>query len=363
MKKNITLLCVSFFILVSCSSNEDAPIVVPSATAAQAELVGGSINITWPAVAGAGITYNIYRNDNPVKINTAPLTEAKFTDVLTATGSYIYTITVNLSGLESPKGIASEKVVLELPKTITYENYQTNVIDGVSTTTTYKDVSVFSYDSANIVKLVSYSNTSSNSESTVESKSKLVYTYSGNLITKVESVDVAGVVLNSTVYAYNNKNKMASSTRTTSKGYVYKSVFVYNPDGTVSITQINTSASGVVSPSGYADVYTFLNGNVVKVISSYTGTTNTYTYVFDTKNNPNKYILGFSNLFGTVADLNNVISSIFSATYSDSPSDSFSTSFRNEFTYNANGNVLTKKVFRKEENEPEKLSSIATYTY
>jgi hypothetical protein len=361
MKKIITLLCVSFFTLVSCSSNEDAPIVVPSATAAQAELVGGSINITWSAVAGAGITYNIYRNDNPVKINAAPLTEAKFTDVLTATGSYTYTITVNLSGLESSKGLASGKVVLDLPKTETFEDYGYSTIDGVTTTTIYKIVSVSTYDSANITKLASVSLTSSNSGNTTVSKRKVVYTYTGNLITKTESLDVAGVVQNSTVYAYNDKNKMTSSTYTSSKGNVYKSVYVYNTDGTVSSTDYSTSVSGAVTPSGNTSVYTFLNGNLVKDVNSYTSTnynsTETSTFVFDTKNNPSKYVLGLSNIFGTTANVNNTISSI----YTDSSSSTSST--RSEFTYDANGNVLTEKTFSKEDNLPEQLSRITTYTY
>jgi hypothetical protein len=360
MKKIITLLCVSFFTLVSCSSNEDAPIVVPSATAAQAELVGGSINITWSAVAGAGITYNIYRNDNPVKINTAPLTEAKFTDVLTATGSYTYTITVNLSGLESPKGLASGKVVLDLPKTTTFEEYNYSTSNGVATTTTYKDVSILTYDSANITKLASISQISSNSGSTAVSKSKEVYTYTGNLITKEESVDVAGVVQNSTVYVYNDKNKMTSSTYTSSKGNVYKSVYVYNTDGTVTSTQYGTSISGVVTPSGYTNVYTFLNGNLVKDVNTYTSTdynsTSTRVYLFDTKNNPSKYVLGFSNLFGETANLNNAISNVYT-------SSSNTYAIRSEFTYDANGNVLTEKTFRKQDSLPEQLSSTTTYAY
>jgi hypothetical protein len=365
MKKIITLLCVSFFTLVSCSS-EDSPITVPSATAAQAVLDGGSIIVTWPSVTGIGITYNVYRNDNPVKINATPLTEAKFTDVLTATGSYTYTITVNLAGLESPKGIASGKVVLDLPKTTTFEEYDYSTINGVTTTTTYKNVSVLTYDSANVTKLISISGTSSNTGNTNVSKSKDVYTYTGNLITKEESVDVAGVVQNSTVYVYNDKNKMTSRTFTGGNGNVYKSVYVYNADGTVTSTQYSTSVSGAVTASGYTNVYTFLNGNLVKDVNSYTSTsynsTSTRVYLFDAKNNPTKYILGFSNLFGETANLNNSISSVY--TYSSGTSSTSSTSStRSEFTYDANGNVLTEKVFSKQDSLPEKLSSTTTYTY
>ena len=364
MKKIITLLCISIFTLVACSS-EDIPVTVtvtvPSATAAQAVLDGGSINVTWSAVTGAGITYNIYRNDNLVKINKAPLTEPKFTDVLTATGSYTYTITVNLSGQESPKGIASGKVVLDLAKTITYEGYSYSTNNGTTTTTIYKDFSVLTYDSANITKLISVSITGTNTVNTTVSKSKEIYTYSGNLITKEETVDGDGVVKYSTIYTYNDKNKITSRTFTSGNGYVYKSVYDYNTDGTVSSTEYSTSVSGVIVATGDTHVYTFLNGNLVKDASTYTSpgynSTSTKAYVFDTKDAPSKYVLGFSNLLGESANLNNTISSVYTSSSSEKYTE------RNEFTYDANGNVLTEKVFRKQDNLPEKLSSTATFTY
>jgi hypothetical protein len=368
MKKIITLLCVSFFTLMSCSS-EDVPVTVPSATAAQAVLDGGSIIVTWPDVTGTGITYNVYRNDNPVKINATPLKEAKFTDVLTATGSYTYTITVNLAGLESPKGIASEKVVLDLPKTIIVEEYDYSTINGVTTTFSYKEASVLTYDSANINKLISISRTSSKSGSTGAYKDKTVYMYTGNLITKEETSDGAKIVQNSTVYVYNDKNKITSSIFTINDGHVFKNDYAYNADGTVTSTQYSKPVFGAVTTSEHVNVYTFLNGNLVKDIRTYTTTsynsTSTRVYLFDAKNNPTKYILGFSNLFGEIANLNNSISVVYTSSSSSScssctPSPSSS---RSEFTYDARGNVLTKKVFSKLNNEPEKLSSTTTYTY
>jgi hypothetical protein len=357
MKKIITLLCVSFFTLVSCSSNEDAHVIVPTATAAQAVLDGGSINVTWPAVTGTGITYNIYRNDNPVKINTAPLTEAKFTDVLTATGSYTYMITVNLSGLESAKGIASEKVVLSLPKTRTFESYSTSTSNGVTTiTSTQKNVSVFTYDSVNIVKLINISETNSNSADSKVSKGTIVYTYSGNLIAKLEYVDEAEVIQQSTVYVYNDKSKLTSRVATTAKGVVSKAVFVYNADGTVSGTQFSTSVSGEVTPNGSTNVSTFLNGNLVKYATSNTNSNSSTIseYLFDSKNTPTKYILGYSNFSAGAANLNNLVSAVFSPSLSTA---------RSEFTYDENGNVLIEKYFSKSVNFPERLVRTTTYTY
>ncbi|QKJ63544.1 hypothetical protein [Flavobacterium sp. M31R6] len=361
MKKQIALLCIAFFTLVSCSSNDDSPIVVPSATTAQAVLDGNSINVTWPVVAGTGITYNIYRNDNPVKINSTPLTEAKFTDVLTTTGAFTYTVTVNLSGQESPKGIASEKVVLEVPKTRTFEVYNYDVNNVM--TTEYKSFSTFTYDPINITKLISVSSTYLSSGSTTPTEdNKDIYTYTGNLITKLESVDKAGVVQSSTVYLYNDKNKMISLTNTQNVTFIYRLLFDYNVDGIVSSTEYMTF-SGVLEPSGRSNVYTVLNGNLIKEESSIVNIgsplqTSTIEYSLDTKKNPFSNVLGFSNYTLWWSNQNNEISSV-----SNNNTSSTVHTTRNEITYNLNGSILINKLYTKSGTNPEKLSSINTYTY
>ncbi|HEU4788608.1 MAG TPA: hypothetical protein VFS71_02890 [Flavobacterium sp.] len=360
MKKQIALLCITFFVLVSCSSNEDTPIVVPSATTAQAVLNGNSIDITWQAVTGTGITYNIYRNDNPVKINSTPLTEAKFTDVLTTTGAFTYSITVNLSDQESPKGVASEKVVLEVPKTRTVEQYSYDAITGA--TTVDKSFSVFTYDSMNIVKLISVSGTYMNSGSTTPIEAnKDVYTYTGNLITKLESFNSAGVVQSSTVYLYNDKNKMTSLVNNQGVVGIFKMLFDYNIDGTV-LGTIYTNSSGVLETKGYSTVYTVLNGNVIKEESSAVvgglSEKNTIEYSFDTKKNPFANVLGFSNYTLWWSNHNNGISSV-----SNSNTSSTIYTTRNEITYNLNGSVLVNKFYRKSGTNPEELYSVNTYTY
>lgn len=361
MKKQIALLCIAFFTLVSCSGNDDSPIVVPSATTAQAVLDGNSINVTWPAVAGTGITYNIYRNDNPVKINSTPLTEAKFTDVLTTTGAFTYTVTVNLSGQESPKGIASEKVVLEVPKTRTAEQYSYDAITGA--TIVDKSFSVFTYDSMNIVKLISISGTYLSFGNTIPTEANTdIYTYTGNLITKLESVDKAGIVQSSTVYLYNDKNKLISQTNTQNKDQIYKIVFEYNIDGTVSSTHYS-NYSGVLEPRGNSSVYTILNGNVIKEESIYVDNygveeKNTLESIFDTKKNPFFYVLGFSTCSLWNANQSNEISSVST---SDRSSIIYTT--RHEITYNLNGSLLVNKFYTKSGTNPEKLYSVVTYTY
>jgi uncharacterized lipoprotein YajG len=359
MKKIIGLLCLSFFVFASCSSNEDTSIIVPSATSAHAELNGGSIEVTWPGVSGAGITYNIYRNDNPVKINSTPLTEAKFTDVLTASGSFTYNITVNFSGQESPKGVASETVVLEVPKTRTFEIYNYDAADGV--TTVDKSIYTFVYDPINITKLISVSNEYFKSSSTMPETYKDIYTYKGNLITKLESFNSSGVVQSSTVYLYNDKNKMISLTNTQGVGIIFKMVFDYNIDGTILCT-IYTSSPGFSDLRGYSTIYTVLNGNLIKeefssVINGF-NEKSTIEYSLDTKKNPFANVLGFSNYTLWWSNQNNQISSV-----SNSNTSSTIYTTRNEITYNLNGSVLINKFYTKSGTNPEELYSINTYTY
>jgi hypothetical protein len=320
---------------------------LPQAPSAQAVLDGGSINITWASVAGTGITYNIYRNENSVKINTAPLTDSKFTDVLKATGSYTYTITANLVGLESAKGIASEKVVLALPKTITSEDY--DII-------TYKTITVPNYDSMNITKLLSVSHTFSESGSSTMSKSKVIYTYTGNLITKEVNIDDKENVEKTIIYTYNDKNKIITNTTTESNGEVVKYVYVYNSDVSVTSTEYKGFGNGTLTATGYTYGYTFFNGNLFKEELLYKGKINSYkVYTFDTKINPCRNILGFSNLFGVISSQNNVTNvSDFSLNASIT---------RSEFTYDANGNVLTENIFIKYGSQSEKKTDSTIYSY
>jgi hypothetical protein len=341
MKKIITLLCISFFTLVSCSSNEDAPIVVPSATAAQAELVGGSINIAWPAVAGAGITYNIYRNDNPVKINTAPLTEAKFTDVLTATGSYTYTITVNLSGLESPKGLASEKVVLALPKTRVRELINSSFITKYETT--------YTYDASNIAKLVSTTtkttSTKVSDQSVTVTNSTIKYTYMGDLITKVTYYNVDNLATSSNEYEYNTKNQLASIKKIKADGSVdYTINFDYKDNGTI------IESSSVDYYGTY--VHYYQSGNIVKQEYSKDNSFMSTNFVFDTKNVYTKNILGYNTTF--TSSINNEVSYVTTGANNSST--------RAVYAYDANDYVLTKTVYRTT-SSIEILIEKTVYTY
>ncbi len=147
---------------------------------------------------------------------------------------------------------------------------------------------------------------------------KLIFTYTGDLITKVDEYSGA-TLTNQSIYNYVN-NKLI--TETTIRNYVNtttgvttvsknKAVYTYNTDGTIIIENyIVDNTTGVETKNNNISVVkTLANGNLVKVSASTTNTysfgteniTNIYTFLntleYDNKNNPYKNILGLSQVF------------------------------------------------------------------
>jgi hypothetical protein len=331
MKKKITLLFISFFILASCSNDEDSsiiPVAPVAPTAIHAVLNEGSVDITWTGVEGAGITYNVYRN--AVKINTASLKEAKFTDVLKNTGSFVYTVTANLDGAESTKGVVSEKVILELPKTKTMQS-----IDIYYDT---KYEYAYTYDTSNITKLVSQTSKVTDVDLTTKkvtvTNTVIKFTYTGNLITKISYYSVDDIPRSFVEYVYNAQKKMIGRIVKRSDGSInYTVTYKYNEDGT--ITETNDARDSGVG------IYTFGKGNLVKYSITTPMREDEYlavsNYVFDTKNEPTLNILGIN--FFVNNSKNNEISSSTVITLNGELSSTKSS--KSDNTYNENGYVLT----------------------
>jgi hypothetical protein len=437
MKKIITLLCVSFFALVSCSKDDSSESKVPSATATQAVLDGATVKVTWPAVVGSGITYNIYRNDDPVKINAVPLTEATYTDVLKAVGSYTYTITVNLADKESEKGLASEKVVFVLPKApiaqavlngatvavtwpevagtgVTYNVYKndnpvkinavplteakfndilmstgsciytitvnlaglesekgtasekvvlalpkTSVSERKDDRNSYKYESIYTYDASNIAKLVSVTtkttSTKVSDQSVTVTNSTTKYTYTGDLITKSTYYNANNVVTDSNEYLYNAKNQLTSNIYIKADGSINYTVnYAYNDNGTVTETATREYWGTYV--------YSYLSGNQIKEVATNdfdpsSISVSTTSLVYDTKYHATYNILGYLKLY--ISGFNNEVSSSTTVT-SGTKTSSFSS--RIEYTYDANDYVLSRTVFNTS-SSTAKQTGKTVYTY
>jgi hypothetical protein len=166
-----------------------------------------------------------------------------------------------------------------LPKKIV----ETSVENGQSGSTTY----TLTYD-GNKLKEISLSDAS-----------RSVYTYTGDVITKVE-LYYSGVLQSTDVYAYEN-GKVSS--RITTKAFnatsQQKLTFVYNTNGT-----INVNESEIINKQEIkydtTTLYTFVNGNMIS--SEYiNGERDKITSTFDDKKSP------FTNVTGVklLLDLDN----------------------------------------------------------
>jgi hypothetical protein len=159
--------------------------------------------------------------------------------------------------------------------------------------------------------------------------SKEVYTYTGEIITKVEETDGKGVLESTTEYTYNNGKLATSLVKEVGADYNYKTVYTYNADGTVSFADvmINTK-TGATDDGGTVGKYTYNGGNLVKKVYSYYGKEYSSTFEYDTKYNPFKNVTGYSLLLDNEDDasVNNVVKRTSSGTVST-----------NTYTYDANG--------------------------
>lgn len=139
------------------------------------------------------------------------------------------------------------------------------------------------------------------------------FTYSGNLITKVEWVDDKGVIGVISTYSYNTNNKLIERREYTAQSLESVSQYIYNSDGTVTInSKSRRSSNGVDSWNESIDKNYFdKDGNLIKTEDGY-GTT---LFFYDNKNWPLKNVAGVYILYQSK---NNIIKETHSNTYGNS---------------------------------------------
>lgn len=125
---------------------------------------------------------------------------------------------------------------------------------------------------------------------------KTVFTYTGNLITKTEGF-TDDQLFSTTLYTYDNgKLKEESYFLPTQleDAFYYKKVYTHNSDNTISYKVYRHE--NPAEPEDGTHTLTFINGNLVKRKTEYSGLNPYYKYVYeykyDNKNNPLKNILG-----------------------------------------------------------------------
>lgn len=189
----------------------------------------------------------------------------------------------------SSEGNSEDDANVVLPKTVSYK-YSDAPGDN--------DSSTIIYDGN---KIVSASYTANDKE---------VYTYTGNLITKIEDFAEEGNISSKNEITYENgKLKIDVLTEIASdRTYISKRVYTYNANGTISFINYSVDPTTKVETKSSEGILTFVNGNLTNKTENFESYTYTKTYEYDAKNNPFKNILGFNLLIDneTSASLNNV---------------------------------------------------------
>jgi hypothetical protein len=140
------------------------------------------------------------------------------------------------------------------------------------------------------------------------------FTYTGNLITKIEDVDSSGAVLGGTEYNYNNGKIYSSLSYKFFFVHEYLSLvkFVHNEDGTVSYQhyKVNSRTGEEEGKDSFSGKYFFKDGNRIKGESYHNSVFERSTsYEYDTKYNNFKNVLGYNLLLGYMPSINNVVRS------------------------------------------------------
>lgn len=142
----------------------------------------------------------------------------------------------------------------------------------------------------------------------------MYFTYTGDLITKIEYKLNDGTLDQLDLYEYNSSNKLISLTRTfpNELDFGNKETFVYNSDGTISTSYYSGDSVSQTNLEFTGKVF-FTDGEISK-IEQYDGgiTTLTTTYTYDTSNNPMKAITGMDKIAFTDGEANGILHNIIS---------------------------------------------------
>lgn len=172
------------------------------------------------------------------------------------------------------------------------------------------------------------------------SKEGIYFTYTGDLITKMEFKLADGTVEQVNSYEYDAKGKLTIFKRIDPiEDLGNKEVYTYNEDGSVSVLQYIGDSETQTQDNATSKI-TFLKGEVAEITS--TNSPN-HKYTYDTKNNPAKNIIGMSK----IAFVDGEADAVLNNTLTDTSGDEVVTSYT--YTYNAGNYPLTSIEISKEE--------------
>lgn len=123
-------------------------------------------------------------------------------------------------------------------------------------------------------------------ESIEDDNYKTVYTYTGDLITKIEYFD--GTVLDEyELFSYNSNGKLVEY-RSIGDDSEIKFTYAYNANGTVSVNEYQGEVGNPTLLPGSSSTYTFTDGELTAIDDS--------VYVYEDKNNPFMNVTGFKEI-------------------------------------------------------------------
>lgn len=169
------------------------------------------------------------------------------------------------------------------------------------------------------------------------------YTYTGDLITKVEYV-FEGQVDTQQLFEYDSNNRLVTHKyQDLVDDNQERSVFVYNADGTVTE---NYYSESMTSPSTNAFVMTltFVNGEMTKLVQQGYSTLN---YTYDSKNSPFKNVTGYA--------------AIAYAKHGDYETEGKNQNILSVFDETDNRSYMTNTIQYNADNYPTQVTSIAIF--
>lgn len=125
--------------------------------------------------------------------------------------------------------------------------------------------------------------------------SDLYFSYTGSLITKMEYKFEDGTVEQTETFEYDANNSLIAYKLVVPDdqgGYGFRYTYVYNADGTITGTKYIGDATSQEDLS-LTETISFTDGEVTSIVTS---TGSSYTYTYDTKNNPLRNVVGLSKI-------------------------------------------------------------------
>lgn len=174
--------------------------------------------------------------------------------------------------------------------------------------------------------------------SVIENGDTTLYSYTGNQITSIEVQNANGVTSYEFEFTYSGGHMVEAKRTQTGLGIVMLQTFAY-PNATTITGQTFIGDENSQDQLLYDQVYTIgSNGEISTLANTASGSTTTYSYTYDDKNNPFKNVVGWSdllllqgvdhNILTTSSSTNGNVTGSESATYTYNTDDYPATSIR-----------------------------------